>query len=76
MRPDARIRQGEAQDALRRALVDYAEDHDSKDVLLYAASKRLTWNELQAAAEMTPQDLAVTVDRVDRYLYDRLQSSL
>lgn len=70
MRPDHRLREGEAEGALEQALRSYMQSYEARDVLLYVAHREspLSWNELQAKASLSPPELSRRIDRVDRHL--------
>jgi len=78
MRPDHRLREGEAEAAIEQAFRSYSQKHEARDVLLYVAHVEtdLSWNELQSRAGLSPAELSDRLIRVEQHLRSALETYL
>lgn len=75
MRPDEPLHEEEARATIENALQTYAERHSHREVILYVAyrSDRVSWDQLQQRAGLTPDRLRATLRRVERHLRREIQ---
>jgi hypothetical protein len=76
MPTDTPLQDDDTREIIARALREYAAAESARHVLLYAARKRLTWNELQRQSSLPSDALRQALHDVEAHLRRRLRAYL